>query len=94
MSTRNDGGMAFPAIDRFEGGLDRDNNQNFYAVGSNGMSLRDYFAGQVLAGWNEGYHSIAWKVGEETPGLIAIAATAYQIADAMLREREKPEAKG
>lgn len=43
-----------------------------------GMSLRDWFAGQALAGYlaNNGY-------------LSQTAERAYEIADAMLKEREK-----
>lgn len=65
-----------------------------------GMSLRDYFAGQavplILAdddgnGWS--YAAAAELLGEEhyTPSKhypAFVAKMAYQIADAMLRERE------
>lgn len=51
-----------------------------------GMSLRDWFAGQVIAGWGEGYHALA--VGAR-PDAQAIAATAYELADAMIVERKK-----
>lgn len=43
-----------------------------------GMSLRDYFAGQLLASFN-----YTLEVRHET-----IAKTAYKIADAMMAERE------
>ena len=46
-----------------------------------GMSLRDWFAGQALAGM------LADPEVDARTGLIAIAA--YQIADAMLKERSK-----
>jgi hypothetical protein len=45
-----------------------------------GMTLRDYFAGQVIASV-KGWHP-ADKRGKSA------AAIAYEIADAMLRERE------
>lgn len=48
------------------------------------VSLRDYFAGQALGaawqGFDKGYYE-----GDNS----SIAACAYQIADAMLAEREK-----
>lgn len=46
-----------------------------------GMTLRDYFAGQALAGL---------LANPDYTGLIAVSANdAYQFADAMLAEREK-----
>ena len=61
----NDGGPAFPS-DRF---------------GEGGMSLRDYFAGQALAG----LIACPNTSGDEEP----FACNAYKFADAMLTEREK-----
>jgi len=56
-----------------------------------GMGLRDYFAGQVLAGWAETHHAMAWSDGVPAVTARGIAEVAYQIADAMLVEREKPQ---
>ena len=72
MSTINDGGLAFPIPDvPYPNG----NVQH----GWNGMTLRDWFAGQALVG----------LVGRaETNDGLAIAKDAYVIADAMLRARE------
>lgn len=71
MTTRNDGGAAFP----------RNNTQ------SEGMSLRDWFAGHAMS---------AVVIGVLTNGEVPkrsdddrIARTAYQLADAMLAAREK-----
>jgi hypothetical protein len=50
---------------------------------SEGMSLRDYFAGQALAGIMAGNYtsnSLKWVPGE-----------AYALADAMLAARERKE---
>lgn len=47
---------------------------------SEGMTLRDYFAGQALAGL---VGSAAVANGED------VADVAYQLADAMLQERKK-----
>jgi hypothetical protein len=68
MSTINDGGQAFPAGNPTHGGHE-------------GMTLRDWFAGQALAGMgvectsDEFCHS-------------SVAECAYAYADAMLRARE------
>ena len=64
MSQINDGGPAFPS-DRF---------------GERGMSLRDWFAGQALAGL------IACP--NTSGGEKDFARNAYKLADAMLAERE------
>lgn len=49
--------------------------------GNLGMSLRDYFAGQALAGQSS-IPRIAWSFKD-------IAEFAYEQADAMLAERQK-----
>ena len=69
-----DNPWAFPiGIDPFTSGID-------YAA--RGMSLRDYFAGQIIMGMMANPH---WD--NHTPNTIAIHA-GFQ-ADAMLAEREK-----
>ncbi len=50
--------------------------------GAPGMSLRDWFAGQVVA-------SAADRYGFNDPGARELSAHAYRVADAMLRERER-----
>lgn len=75
MSTNiNDGGPAFPSTVQ-----DNCDCAPRYNAGYGGMSLRDWFAGQALAGmpWN---HSIAPKQQ---------AKECYQIADAMLAARNQ-----
>lgn len=74
----NDGGPAFPSPTTYHL-----NGQVEY--GTFGMSLRDWFAGQVLAGIMSArsYTDVAeW-----------VPARAYEIADAMLAERSKGGAK-
>lgn len=44
-----------------------------------GMSLRDYFAAKAMSGY---------MVGTAQPNAVAIAETAYEVADAMLAARE------
>ena len=71
-----DGGPAFPRA-----GYDGpDNHQDFVE----GMSLRDYFAGQALTGILGSRTGFLIDVGtQNAPGW------AYQVADAMLAERTK-----
>ena len=85
MDKPNDGGPAFPSTVQ----EDIDCCPR-YAAGYGGMSLRDYFAGQALAGiladperhgFNESHAECEFFVAED----------AYILADAMitLRERER-----
>lgn len=79
----NDGGPAFPNL-----GYNKEANYN-------GMSLRDYFAGQALAGslasqTPESHWAFA-AFPDETTNDIAkngIARLCYDLADAMLAARE------
>ena len=66
MDQTNDGGPAFPCTTMHD---------------FKGMSLRDYFAGQALAGMQTDGFTI--------PLMPSIAKRAYVIADAMLAERQK-----
>lgn len=73
---REDGGPAFPAKDMGK-------------TQCAGLSIRDYFAGQALAGLLASPHEIPWKKkGYGDPGE-ACAVAAYKMADAMLAERLK-----
>lgn len=53
---------------------------------SEGMTLRDYFAGQALVGMLQNYTTQKFGVGEQT-----CARGAYEFADAMLAARERKE---
>lgn len=76
--SKNDGGPAFPVTSEFV--------KN--APSLNGMSLRDWFAGQALPSVIEEYARLNPGIGtEHLPR--NCAGHAYRIADAMLAEREK-----
>jgi hypothetical protein len=75
MSTINDGGPAFPVPDSHHA-----NGQVQY--GANGMTLRDWFAGQAL----QGLLACGEAHDEHTDSVTAGAA--YKMADAMLKARE------
>lgn len=77
MSKINDGGPAFPKT---------------YGV-SNGMTLRDWFAGQMLCGFGAAFANMIADDGASVeamePAAKGMALTAYAFADAMLAERER-----
>ena len=81
MSAPNDGGPAFP----IPGIIGADNN--FIELPIQGMSLRDWFAGQALAGF------CANPVGISNWSPEGISQDAYRIADAMLVERTVEDVK-
>lgn len=77
MTKQNDGGPAFPKA-------------NKYPCEQNGMTLRDYFAGQALP--QAVAHEIALQGTRINPGgfrYADVAHAAYVMADVMLAEREK-----
>ncbi len=84
MAKRNDGGPAFARPVGNNGATDYEDREANYE--QEGMSLRDYFAGQALAGLCANGESVIID-GERTP----IQAAAYRLADAMLAERAKAE---
>lgn len=65
-----------------------------WSEGANGMTLRDYFAGQVIpaviAATSAGRHHPV-RFGENTTLHQGMARDAYEMADAMLAERAKGE---
>lgn len=81
MNPNKDGGPAFPAVDS-----DIDGDTMYL-----GMSLRDYFAAKALQGLcaNQDWLNNVSKtnLGMSTPEIVA--ATAYEIAEAMLKLGEK-----
>lgn len=87
---KDDGGPAFPR----SGYTDLNGNMDH---GSWGMSLRDYFAGQALAGVAgyavfdpQGASSVKAVANEtDSSNSATIAEACYQLADAMLEARKK-----
>jgi hypothetical protein len=81
-----DGGPAFPSavvLDEMGTKIWADD------YGYGGMTLRDYFAGQALAGVLASNAEVkASRDQVARTSMIAIAC--YQVADALLAEREKP----
>jgi predicted ATP-grasp superfamily ATP-dependent carboligase len=79
---KDDGGAAFPSggteLDHVEVNHDGSPKPIFKAI--QGMSLRDYFAGQAI----QNAPNNAFEFGPN-------AAWAYNVADAMLAERAKGE---
>ena len=76
MNTKDDGGPAFPRP-MYE-------SEQYSDVGEEGMSLRDYFAGQALAGITA---SLAGPREGNRRKDYAVAA--YRYADAMIAERAR-----
>ncbi len=79
----NDGGPAFPVEGRAYGD----------ALGGqlhHGMTLRDWFAGQALAGWLASYCDTPCHPADNSPDArLSVARASYDMADAMLAERAK-----
>jgi hypothetical protein len=73
MSTHNDEGPAFPRL--------LPDGMGGYSIAP-GMSLRDYFAGQALAGLCQGARGSGYNKAE-------LSRYAFAAADAMLAARER-----
>jgi hypothetical protein len=79
MSKQDDGGNAFPRAIH-----DQYDSVNGYVRPQEGMSLRDYFAGQVLPECVQEF----WGCEDGNTADHA-ASAAYSIADAMLKARQE-----
>lgn len=99
MSERNDGGPAFPTT------LWEERNGVQHGTPHDGMSLRDYFAGQAMAGFLSQSHAgpkdwtaMGYGWGEDCANdlnrsqrtvVSTLSVFAYAVADAMLAARSK-----
>ena len=72
MMAVDDGGPAFPIHDKVEHGRE-------------GLSIRDYFAGQVIGHLQGSFHAESGAINID----VATARRAYEIADAMIEERKR-----
>jgi hypothetical protein len=77
MNNTNTGGPAFPHLRRHVG------NDTYELLAEGGMTLRDYFAAKAMQGLLAGTLTpeIVWSQSD-------VAETAYNVADAMIKERE------
>ena len=92
--TKPDGGQAFPSkkMELIESAQQQGRVPQ--EVHYPGMSLRDYFAGQMMSGvisnevlWKT-YYELATKRGWDITK--AVAVSCYEYADALITERSKP----
>ena len=89
MSMKKNGGPAFPRPFSDNGG---DTHERWESA-QEGMSLRDYFAGQIIGGMMADGSSFATvmkltKATTEQSHALTAAKVAYSIADAMLSARD------
>ena len=84
-----DGGPVFPEISGvyFKHGIHERQTLNC----NNGMSLRDYFAAKAMQGFLSGFRSPAGIYSEDATSALNISKLSYDIADAMIEERENTE---
>lgn len=87
MTNINNGGPAFPLMPPVgEDGL----SALGYPSPENGMSLRDWFAGQMAAAAMTNANGLGTVSKEErAPIFAALASISYELADAMLAARSK-----
>ena len=84
MSKEQDGGPAFP-----DQGQRMEGNGQWNQQWSSGMSLRDWFAGQALAGILPATDNESGRSAFTETEPSWIAQKAYELADAMLEARKK-----
>ena len=76
----DDGGPAFPALS-----WQQEYDENLNPLPYPGMSLRDYWAGQVVNG------ELAGLPADSRISAEAVARWGFKVADAMLAERDRPQ---
>lgn len=89
--TLNDGGPAFPRPLSLHKPSELRSKElgDWFSEPQSGMSLRDYFAGQALAGWLSSFgpehkHPVLWPDAGQ-----GVAQLSYMLADAMLAARAR-----
>ena len=92
MIQKNTGGSAFPRpvpSGHYVGGFGGGAGVGVSPV--SGMTLRDYFAGQALAGFcsNQNWLENAKSKAASNPLGDIVSAAAYAVADAMIEARDK-----
>lgn len=90
MSSINDGGPAFPSGPSGASFTGEDGMTTHQFSGCDGMSLRDYFAGQAMQGLLAfGHHQALIEAGapDYQQAINGIALESYTYADAMLTAR-------
>ena len=80
---KDTGGPAFPSLNAECTGLDSDGFERWDTEPSGGMMLRDYFAAKAMQGMITGTYMWADHEDED------LARCAYELADAMIEERNK-----
>lgn len=90
MSKIDDGGSAFPVIPPTMEVADQVFPANGYPYPESGMSIRDYFAGQALAGEFASQSEADGMIPNSTTGewMVDRARLFYRMADAMLAARK------
>lgn len=87
---KNDGGPAFPSGESYtRTDLVGNQTRNSKMALEPGMSLRDWFAGQMLNGLAPRIFDQGYPQKMELVEVQWAVASAYLLADAMLAEREK-----
>ena len=90
MTDKNDGGPAYPGMAAKKEEMVAPDIMKSTETGAHqGMSLRDYFAGQVLAGLSGNLPSDF--IMRDIDPRKDTAKKSYQLADAMLAERDKEQ---
>lgn len=87
---KNNGGPAFPEVFSEERG--EHGERGYEVCSTGGMSLRDWFAGQALAGMiaNPDFGQPTDEARRLGKFASKAATLCYELADAMLAERAKP----
>lgn len=87
MSAYKDGGPAFPRAAHY----DEEGPTHLDHMQQEGMSLRDYFAAKALAGICADPDTTVFECFDVPDAFEQAALVAYDLADAMLAQRNKEE---